>query len=166
MAGATLRGFQALEVPVRAFSRSGRPFSDIRVTSGQDGLYSLSEWSDYLICLLPLTPQTRGILNADLFSRMRHSAVLVNAGRGEHLVERDLLAALDDGQLGAAILDVFDNEPLPTDHRFWNHPRVKITPHCASVTSDEEAAALIAESYSRVMADKAPLDRVNRTLGY
>ncbi len=166
MAQATLKAFKALEVPVRAFNRSGEPRSDISVQSGQDGLYSLAAWSDYLICLLPLTAETRGILNAALFKHMQSAGVLINVGRGEQMVEKDLLTALDDGQLQAAILDVFEHEPLPAQHPFWTHPKVKITPHCASVTSDTEAAGLIIESYQRIMAGSKPLDPVNRALGY
>ncbi|NDY95443.1 2-hydroxyacid dehydrogenase [Wenzhouxiangella limi] len=166
MAGAALRAFQALDVPVRAFNRSGRPLDGIRVESGRSGLFALAEWSDYLICLLPLTDQTRGILNADLFKRMRAGAVLVNVGRGAHLVEADLLAGLDHGRPGAAILDVFAQEPLPDGHPFWHHPAIQITPHCASVTGDEEAAGLIIESWRRVAAGQPPLDAVDRSLGY
>lgn len=166
MARPALRAFQALEIPVRAFNRSGQGIVGIQAASGRSGLVGLAEWSDYLICLLPLTHQTRGILNAELFARMRPGSVLINAGRGAHLVETDLLGALERGRPGTAILDVFDQEPLPSEHPFWGHPNVHITPHCASITGDEEAAELIIESYRRVAAGQAPLDAVNRSLGY
>ncbi|MEE4639437.1 MAG: glyoxylate/hydroxypyruvate reductase A [Wenzhouxiangella sp.] len=166
MARPAARTFQALAIPVRAFNRSGRALGTVEIESGRDGLLALAQWSDYLICLLPLTRQTRGILSAELFAHMRRGSVLVNVGRGAHLVESDLLAALEGNRPATAILDVFDQEPLPSQHPFWNHPKVHITPHCASITGDQEAARLIIESYRRVAAGRAPLDAVNRTLGY
>ena len=166
MGKASIEAFQVLEVPVRGFSRSGRGPADLLVEHGMDGLARLGEWSDYLICLLPLTVQTRGILNAELFARMRPGSVLINVGRGAHLVEGDLIEGLSRGRPAAAILDVFDEEPLPANHPFWTHPAVSITPHCASITCDEEAADLIVESYRRVIAGQLPLGLVDRTHGY
>ncbi|MFW5815595.1 MAG: 2-hydroxyacid dehydrogenase [Wenzhouxiangella sp.] len=166
MAATAARAFQALDVPVRAFNRSGRPLDGVRIESGRSGLFALAQWCDYLVCLLPLTKQTRGLLDAELFARMRPGSVVINVGRGGHLVESDLLEALDRGRPGAAILDVFDQEPLPASHPFWDHPNIHLTPHCASVTGDEEAAGLIVQSYRRVLSGQAPLDAVDRSLGY
>lgn len=166
MGEASIRAFRALDVPVRGFSRSGRGPQEVTVEHGQAGLARLAAWSDYLICLLPLTDQTRGILGQKLFDHMTPGSVLINVGRGAHLVESELLDALDRGRPGAAILDVFADEPLPPRHPFWSHPAVSITPHCASVTADEEAAGLIIESYRRVMNGQPPLAPVDREHGY
>jgi glyoxylate/hydroxypyruvate reductase A len=166
MARAALDAFRALDTPVRMFRRRPEPVTGVEVSSGPDGLMDLAAWSDYLVCLLPLTPETRGILNRRLFAAMPAHGVVINLGRGSHLVEEDLLQALDDGDIGRAILDVFEQEPLPREHPFWLHPGVTITPHCAGVTSDGEAADLIIRSYRQVLAGLGPLDPVDRIRGY
>uniref|UniRef100_UPI0023F899A4 NAD(P)-dependent oxidoreductase n=1 Tax=Pseudomonas viridiflava TaxID=33069 RepID=UPI0023F899A4 len=88
---------------------------------------------DILLCVLPLTGQTEGILNGTLFEQLPPGAALINMGRGGHLVEQDLLAALDGGQLSAAVLDVLQQEPAPADHPFWAHPNILLTPHVAAM---------------------------------
>lgn len=166
MASPVIRAFQALETPLRAFNRSGAGPAGIRTESGREGLLALATWSDYLICLLPLTGRTRGILDGELFASMRPGSVVINVGRGAHLVEGDLLTALKAGRPGSAILDVFSAEPLPPGHPFWTHPAVQVTPHCASLTADSEAADLIIENYRRVTSGQRPLDEVDRSRGY
>ncbi len=121
---------------------------------------------DYLICLLPLTPATTGVLNQGLFKTMKPGACLINVGRGGHLVEADLIPALDGGALGYAVLDVFAEEPLPAGHPFWQHPKIYLTPHCASFTLPREAAELMLKSYRRVRRGLPPLDAVDRKRGY
>jgi glyoxylate/hydroxypyruvate reductase A len=158
--------FDAIGWPVLGWSRSGRGPSGVAMHRGRDGLARIAAHSDYLVNLLPLTEATRDILDAGLFERMRPESVLVNAGRGEHLVEKDLLAGLARGRPGFAILDVFRDEPLPSDHPFWTHPRIRVTPHSAAVTRTDEAADLAAESYRRVMAGRPPLGAVDRGRGY
>lgn len=158
--------FAELGFPVHGFSRSGRGPEGVRMHAGDEGLAELAGISDYLINLLPLTWQTREILDRRLFSRMKPDATLINVGRGEHLVDEDLLAALDAGRPGCAVLDVFRQEPLPVEHPFWTHPGIFITPHCASITLTVEAAELAVKSYHRVMAGKPPLGCVDRERGY
>ncbi|MBS3824414.1 MAG: glyoxylate/hydroxypyruvate reductase A [Wenzhouxiangellaceae bacterium] len=162
----TAAAFGELDFPVHGYSRSGRGPAGVTMHSGTRGLHELAGASDCLINLLPLTPETRDILDADLFSQMREGSTLINVGRGEHLVEADLLAALDRGRPGCAVLDVFREEPLPQDHPFWDHPKLFITPHCASITLTREAAELAVESYRRVLGGKPPLGVVDRERGY
>jgi len=158
--------FAELEFPLHGYSRSGRGPAGVTMHSGTQGLHEIAQASDFLINLLPLTADTRDILNASLFARMRKGSMLINVGRGEHLVDDDLLAALDHGRPGCAVLDVFREEPLPGDHPFWDHPGILITPHCASITLKLEAAELAVESYRRVLAGKSPLGWVDRRRGY
>lgn len=132
-------GFQ-----VAGWSRSPREVAGIDCYSGEDGLTAFLARTDILVVLLPLTPDTRGILNRDLFGRLARDnhmggPVVINGGRGGLQVEADILTALDDGTLAAASLDVFEQEPLPAASPLWRHPRVVVTPHCAA---DSDADAL------------------------
>lgn len=126
------------------WSRSGGEVEGVTVYAGETGLPDFLARSDILVCLLPLTPQTRDILNADLFAQLPQGARVINAARGGHLVEADFLVALDSGQLGGATLDVFRTEPLPQDHPFWRHPKIRVTPHIASMIDAETGASVIA----------------------
>jgi glyoxylate/hydroxypyruvate reductase A len=126
------------------WSRSGGTVEGVTVFAGAGGLPDFLARSDILVCLLPLTPETRDILNAGLFARLPRGARLINAARGGHLVEADFLAALDSGQLGGATLDVFRTEPLPPEHPFWQHPKIRVTPHIASMIDAETGASVIA----------------------
>jgi glyoxylate/hydroxypyruvate reductase A len=121
---------------------------------------------EILVCLLPLTPGTRGILNADLFRRLAPGAGLVNAARGGHLNESDLLLALESGQITAASLDVTSVEPLPKEHPFWRHPRIFITPHNAADTAPGTGLKEIARHIARFETGQ-PLEHVvDRSRGY
>ena len=136
------------------------------VYSGKAGLHRLAEQSDYLVCLLPLTTETRGVLNLGLFSRCRPGAYLINAGRGGHLVEQDLLEALERGWLSGACLDVFESEPLAPGHPFWRHPAIRITPHVASPTNQAHAARAIVQDYRRLLSGRPLTHAVDRERGY
>jgi glyoxylate/hydroxypyruvate reductase A len=118
------------------------------------------------VCLLPLTPETEGILNAGLFQALPKGAFVINVGRGQHLVEADLLAALDAGQLAGATLDVFHQEPLPDDHPFWDHPAVLITPHVASLIDPLAGGRLVAQNLALFRAGKPVPDLVDLEQGY
>jgi glyoxylate/hydroxypyruvate reductase A len=158
--------FRHLGLQVAGWSRAGSGPGVVAMHRGQDGLYALAERSDYLICLLPLTEQTRGILDHRLFDAMKPGSVLINVGRGQHLVEADLLESLSEDRLALAVLDVFEREPLPADHPFWSHPRIRVSPHCAALSRDEEVASLLIESYRRVQAGLPPLGCIDRGRGY
>jgi len=119
---------------VAGWSNSLKSIKGVKSFTGETGLAEVLARSEILVCLLPLTDATRGILNAKNFGRMRRGAFLINAARGGHVVEPDLLAALDNGQIAHATLDVVSEEPLPASHPFWRHPRVTLTPHNASLT--------------------------------
>jgi glyoxylate/hydroxypyruvate reductase A len=116
--------------------------------------------------MLPLTAQTRGILNRANLSRLANGAHLVNIARGAHLVDADLLGLLDEGRLGGATLDVFHDEPLPADHPFWGRPGIAITPHVSGVTMPEEAVAQIAEKIMRLERGLPVTGVVDRERGY
>jgi glyoxylate/hydroxypyruvate reductase A len=119
-----------------------------------------------VINLLPLTPATRGLLDARAFAAMLRGASLVNLARGAHVVDADLLAALDSGQLQHAVLDVFASEPLPAEHPFWRHPKVTVLPHVAALTDERSAAAVVAANLEALARGAAPAHLVDRSRGY
>lgn len=166
LGGATARTLRALGLEVLGWSRTPKDLEGVESFTGDEGLTDMAARSDYLVCLLPLTPRTEGVLNRDLFAAARPGCYLINAGRGRHLVERDLLEALESGQLAGACLDAFAAEPLPEDHPFWTHPAVQVTPHVASLTDPRAAAAHVAEDYRRVLAGKPLQHPVPRERGY
>ena len=127
---------------VAGWSRTPKEIEGVTCFHGPEGLDQMLARTDILVCLLPLTPATRGILNGELFAKLPRGACLINVGRGGHQVERDLLEALDSGQLREATLDVFEEEPLPADSPLWSHPQVIVTPHIASMTMPETAKAV------------------------
>jgi len=151
---------------VRGWSRSRKHVAGIESFAGNDGLKSCLDGARILICLLPLTEETRGILNADTFAPLAEGAVLIHVGRGPHLVEADLPAALQSERLSRAIIDVFAREPLPPDHPFWRHPRITVTPHVASITRPGTGAADIMENYRRARAGETLINQVDRAKGY
>lgn len=122
--------------------------------------------ADIVVNLLPLTPATRGLLNAQSFALMRGGASLVNLARGAHVVDADLLAALNSGHLKRAVLDVFHTEPLPSDHPFWTHPQVTVLPHVAAQTDPRSAVQVVARNIISHRADGHVLHLVNRHAGY
>jgi len=166
MGVATALAFMALGFGVSGWSNAGRGPDGVTLHQGQSGLTAIAKESDYLICLLPLTDKTFGILNKELMRNMPKGSVLINVGRGAHLVEDDLLQALQESRPARAILDVFLTEPLPKDHPFWAHPAITVSPHCAALTDPAEAAELLAQSHRRVMAGKPPLGQVDLSRGY
>lgn len=151
---------------VRGWSRRIRTLPGLETFAGEAGLTAFLAGTQILVCLLPLTAQTRGILGAATFSRMPRGSCVVNAARGGHVVDADLLAALDSGQLSSATLDVFETEPLPAGHPFWSHQRILVTPHIASVTSLPTAAALVVDNLKQWRAGGTLRNVVDPDRGY
>ncbi len=150
---------------VMGWSQSGRPVPGIPVLPGPALDQALSR-AEIAICLLPDTPQTRNLLNARTLALLPLGATLINAGRGTLIDDDALLAALDRGRPGHAVLDVLRQEPLPPDHPFWAHPRVTVTPHIAAETRAETAAPVAAENLRRAMRGAPLLHLVDRAKGY
>ena len=163
---ATASRLHRLGFPVSGWSRSRRSVPDVTSFAGRAELPAFLAQTDILVCLLPLTEETRGILDRELFSGMPRGAALVNVGRGQHLVDRDLLSALDEGQLSAAVLDVADPEPPPTDHPFWAHPKILMTPHSASMTRPESAVRFVLDTIARRREGRELIGEVDRERGY
>ena len=151
---------------VRGWSRSPRELPGGTAFAGAEGLENFLGGTDVLVCLLPLTPATRGMLDARLLAGLPPGARLVNVGRGAHLVEADLLVALDDGRLAHATLDCFAEEPLPPGHPFWSHPRIDVTPHVAAFADPESAADEVAENLRRLRDGRPLRHLVDRAQGY
>ncbi|MBT9472091.1 MAG: glyoxylate/hydroxypyruvate reductase A [Pseudomonadota bacterium] len=154
MARASAALLEKLGFRVCAWSRSHGDLDDLLASS------------DIVVNLLPLTAQTRGVLGRDTFGRMKLGTSVINVGRGGHLVEADLLAALASGQISHAVLDVFETEPLPADHAFWPHPAITITPHVAAATDPVSASARIAANIARFRRGEPIEGLVSPQAGY
>ena len=163
MAGERLRD---LGFPVAGWSRTKKHVEGIESFAGDGELKPFLARTDILTCLLPLTPETRGILNADAFAAMPLGAAIINAARGGHLVERDLIAALDSNHLSGATLDVFETEPLPEDNPLWTHPKVTVTPHVAGLTQPKEAADFVIHGIAKVERGETLDNLVDFARGY
>lgn len=166
MGSAVIERLKPFGFPIAGWSRSPRSLDGIRSFHGKEGLAALLAETNILICLLPLTPETVGILDADLFSRLPAGAGLVHVGRGQHLDQAALIEALDSGHLSGAVLDVTDPEPLPADHRLWNHPGVILTPHIASKVEAAPAAKAVIDNIRRHRAGLPLIGLVDRGRGY
>ncbi|SHK99835.1 2-hydroxyacid dehydrogenase [Bradyrhizobium lablabi] len=156
---------------VAGWSRSPRQIDGIDCFAGAQQLQPFLRRTDILVCLLPLTPDTRHVLNRDLFAQLNRTSpmgapVLINAGRGSLQNEADILQCLDDGTLGGASLDVYATEPLPSDSRFWTHPKVVLTPHNAADTDPDEISKYVAQQIERFEAGGALENVVDRKRGY
>src|SRR6202022_381585 len=151
---------------VLGWSRTPKQMDDIQTYTGRDGLASMVAESDIIINVLPLTDDTRHILCRELFSHCRRGACLINIGRGLHLVEADLLEAIDEKIIADATLDVGTVEPIPPAHPFWNHPHILITPHVAGLSMPETASKAIAENIRKAMAGERLLHQVDLGRGY
>ncbi|MGD2187660.1 MAG: glyoxylate/hydroxypyruvate reductase A [Desulfobacterales bacterium] len=154
-------GFQ-----VSGWSQTPKDIKGVKCLAGENALDEFLSQTRILICMLPLTPKTRGILNHKTFDKLLPGAYVINVARGQHLIDKDLLAAVDSGQLDGACLDVFEVEPLPEDHPFWSHPKIKVTPHISSITYPQAVAPQIIDNYHRMKLGKALLHQVDIKRGY
>ncbi|MBI5277549.1 MAG: glyoxylate/hydroxypyruvate reductase A [Burkholderiales bacterium] len=154
------------DFPVVGWSRTPRDLPGVKTFAGEAGLPEFLSQTRVLVCLLPLTPDTRDILNRDTLGRLKPGGYLINVARGAHLVEEDLLALLDSGHMAGAALDVFRTEPLPAGHPFWNHPKVTVTPHISGRTLREESIRQIAGKIRALERGEPVAGVVERERGY
>ncbi|WP_087718597.1 2-hydroxyacid dehydrogenase [Salinicola salarius] len=166
LGGAAARTLAALGFETLGWARTKREIEGVITYAGDSEFSEFVSRCEILVCLLPLTVATTGILNAALFERLPKSASIINAGRGQHLVEADLLAALESGQLSHATLDVFDVEPLPAEHAFWPHPGVTITPHTASLIDAPTGSRIVAANIERFEREGSVPDLADAARGY
>ena len=162
LGAACATALRALNFPVTGWSRTAKP----GCLHGEDGLRQALSTAQIVVLLLPKTPETENLLNAERLALLPEGAVILNPGRGALIDDAALLAALDRGQIGHATLDVFRAEPLPPDHPYWSHPRVTVTPHIAADTRTYSAARVIAENIRRGEAGEPFLHLVDRVRGY
>ncbi|OSQ50472.1 hydroxyacid dehydrogenase [Thalassospira alkalitolerans] len=151
---------------VSGWSRTMKAIDGITTYAGSETLTEFLGQSDILICMLPRTPETEGVLNSNTLSQLPKNAAIINAARGAMIVEADLLRLLDTGHLRGAFLDVAITEPLPESHPFWDHPKIRVTPHIAAATRIEESVDQIAENIDRITRGETPRGLVDRKTGY
>lgn len=166
-----VRQLLALGFDVSGYARSPRDNvkrdnDKIAFYHGKEGLAYMLAHMDMHVCLMPLTDETRGFFNKSVFSLMKIGAYFINAGRGGHVIEADLLEAINQGHLSGASLDVFETEPLPSDHPFWDHPHITIWPHVAAQTNPQTAAKQVAEALFAFHQDRQPANLVDKAKGY
>lgn len=166
LGAACAQALSALNFQVLGWSRTAKTIPGAECFHGDSGLENVLRRAEIMITLLPKTPETENLLNAERLGWMRPGAFILNPGRGALIDDTAILAALDAGQIGHATLDVFRNEPLPEGHAFWSHPRVTVTPHIAADTCTAGAARAIAENIRRGETGAPFLHLVDRGLGY
>ncbi len=164
--GYVAKKFAQIGFRVKGWSNSKKEISKVESYHSENEFNTFLDDSDFLINLLPLTDKTEGILNTSVFQKLPKNCFLINVGRGEHLVDKDLINQLDAEMLSGAFLDVFVTEPLQKEHPFWDHPKIKITPHVASLTNVETAIEQIVENYRRFLNKEALLNSVSLKKGY
>ena len=158
---AAMMGFRTI-----GWSRTAKTLSGVDARHGDDGFIACLGEADYLVSILPLTPETTDLYDAGTFARMKPGAVFINSGRGLQVVEDDLIAAIDNGMISAAVLDVTRTEPLPGGHPLWDHPGVTIWPHVSAQTSEISAAPQVVEAIKAIRAGREPENNVDISRGY
>ena len=166
LGSAAARVLSQIGFATRGWSKSSKTIDGVETFTGKEGLTPFLSGCEILVNMLPLTSATTGILNADLFAELPKGACVINCARGQHLVDDDLLAALDTGHIKQATLDVFHTEPLPSDHPFWTHPAITVTPHIASRIDAETGGSLIAENLKVFQATGTCPDVADAVRGY
>jgi glyoxylate/hydroxypyruvate reductase A len=166
LGGDFVRKLVPLGFKVLGWSRTPKSLPGVTTFHGREGLNELLGQTEILANFLPLTADTAGILSASSFGLLPRGACIINVARGAHLNEHDLLAALDQGQLGGAMLDVFQREPLPPEHPFWHHPSVVLTPHVAAQAIAQLMVAQVFDNIRRIERGEQPLGLVDRRRGY
>lgn len=166
LGAACARTLAGLGFRVTGWSRSRHDVPAVQCLNGPEGLRAALATAEILVTILPNTPETANLLNAETLALLPMGATVLNPGRGTLIDDAALLAALDTGRVGQAVLDVFRAEPLPPDHPYWAHPRVTVTPHVAAATRPGSAARVIAENVRRGEAGEPFLHRVDRARGY
>jgi len=162
----TARKFALLGFPTAGWSRTAKELPGIETFNGSDGFWRFLARTDILIDVLPLTRETRGLLDGKAFAALPRGAYFINMARGGHVVDTALLAALDSGHLSGAALDVFNHEPLPAGHPYWTHPKVNVTPHIAGATNPRTASPGVIENINRLRAGRDLLHRIDPRTGY
>lgn len=158
--------FAALGFPTAGWSRTAKALPRIETFHGSDGFAKFLARTDILVDVLPLTRDTRGLLDAKAFAALPKGGYFINMARGGHVVDEALLVALDSGHLSGATLDVFNQEPLPSDHPYWTHPKVHVTPHVAGATNPRTASPGVIENIKRVREGRELIHRVDPKTGY
>ena len=161
-----VRAVQAFEFPVRGWSRSPKELQGVRCYAGEAQFAEFLAETKVLVCLLPLTEETRGIMRRETLSLLQPGGYVINVARGAHLVEEDLIPLIDSGHLAGAALDVFRQEPLPAGHPFWRHPKITVTPHTAARTLRDESVAQIAGKITALEQGKPIAGVVDHLKGY
>ncbi len=151
---------------VQGWANSHKSIQNVKTFAGDEELIGFLSSSEILVCLLPLTDKTTGILNTSLFKKLPKNAFVINVARGGHLVDNDLIEMLDNGHLSGAGLDVYHQEPLPTSHPFWHHEKIHMTPHYASVSEPKFVVPQILENYKRMQAGDPLMNEISRDKGY
>ena len=155
-----------LDFAVAGWSRTRKAVPRIESFAGADEFDAFLFRTDILVCVLPLTPDTRGILNRETFAKLPKGAFVINAARGGHLIENDLITAIDNGHLAGATLDVFQIEPLPESSLLWSHPQITITPHIAALSNPRAVARAAVEGIARHERGEPLQNLVDFTRGY
>ncbi|MDA0340806.1 MAG: glyoxylate/hydroxypyruvate reductase A [Proteobacteria bacterium] len=166
LGGDTASKVAALGFDVAGWSRTQKLIGSVESFHGEDQLEAFLNRTDILCCLLPLTPDTAGIIHVDTLAALPKGAFVINAGRGQHVVDEDLLAALDSGHIAGAALDVFHQEPLPPEHPYWAHPKVQVWPHVSAQSNADSAAAQVTDAIEKVFAGLDPNNLVDRERQY
>ena len=163
LGGTIAAKLRAMDFNLAGWSRRPKKLDGVYCSTDLDEVLARS---DAVVCLLPLTPDTRGILNKDKLQKIKKDGCLINMARGGHVVTADLLAALDSGHLARAYIDVFETEPLPAESPLWSHPGITLTPHIAALTEPRTSVGKVAENIERVRRGEKPLNTVDFAAGY